>query len=269
MIEERGIAVIDVDTMPVFNMPYISPHFIIALNHRGKVEVEYDFEPVKFQAGDISVIYPRHTIIAHRCSPDYHATLVAVSETLFNELGILNSDHKRPMFEVSPHFHLEEKQYNDVKILFESMRRILNIELKNKQNILIGLLYTSINVIDTFHDKNVGQINDGVIKLSSAFRNAIIENSIQHRDVKFYAELFCVSPKHFSTVIKQETGHSAVYWIQDYVVYTAKQMLLYSPNFSIQTIADKLGFCNESAFCRYFKRTAHVSPTEYRAKHAM
>ena len=78
------------------------------------------------------------------------------------------------------------------------------------------------------------------------------------------ADLFCLSPMHFSSVVKQQTGHTAGYWIQHYLVIQLKQTLTYEPETSIQAIADRFGFSEQASFARYFKKHTGVTPTEYR-----
>lgn len=102
------------------------------------------------------------------------------------------------------------------------------------------------------------------VQLSNRFYNAIIEHCHQHHDVQFYADLFCLSPKHFSSVVKQQTGQTAGYWIQHYLVIQLKQALTYEPETSIQAIANRFGFTEQASFARFFKKHTGVTPTEYR-----
>ena len=72
------------------------------------------------------------------------------------------------------------------------------------------------------------------------------------------------SPKYFSSVVKQQTGHTASHWIQHYLVIQLKQALTYEPETSIQAIADRFGFSEQASFAHYFKKHTGVTPSEYR-----
>ena len=44
LIEEQGMVVLEnVTRMPAYGEPIVLPYFIVSLNHRGWVRVEYDF----------------------------------------------------------------------------------------------------------------------------------------------------------------------------------------------------------------------------------
>jgi AraC-like DNA-binding protein len=85
-----------------------------------------------------------------------------------------------------------------------------------------------------------------------------------HRNVDFYADKVCLSTKHFSAVVKQETSHTPAWWIRSQVTSEAKKLLSMRPDLNVQNIADQLGFDNQATFSRYFKRETGLSPTKYR-----
>lgn len=266
LIVEMGVSAFDVADFPVHHIPYVSPHYVISVCHSGSMEAEYDAVKVEFHPHDIAVIYPKHTIIAHKVSPDYRATLIAVSEELYSKMGRLNFSGKRYIYEQLPHFQLTDSQYEDVLSYIDTIRRITQLSLRSREDIVISCIYLLSQIIDYYHDCTVGTTGDNNKKsLSHRFYNAIIENCMRHRDVQFYACLFHLTPKYFSKVIQQQTGHTAGYWIQHYVVIRAKQILTYEPDTSVQAIADRFKFPDQASFCRYFKRGTGMSPSQYRA----
>ena len=103
-------------------------------------------------------------------------------------------------------------------------------------------------------------------QLSPQFNDAVIEHYRHSREVSFYARMFHLSPKYFSTLIKQETGISAGEWIDHYVVLQAKALLTRQRDLSIQQVAYQLGFNEQASFSRFFKKNTGLSPTEFREK---
>ncbi len=264
-IVEMGVSVFDVTDTPVQKIPYTSPHYIISMCHSGCLEAEYDSVNVQFHPQDLAIVYPMHTLVVHRVSSDYHATLIAVSSELYTKFGKLFLGGKRSVYERIPHFHLADNQYDDMIAFSEAIRRVIRLGIKSREDILRGCLYLLSQIIDFFHDTAFATMGDATKSLSNRFYNAIIENCHLHRDVWFYARLFHLSPKYFSKVIQQQTGHNAGHWIRHFVILHAKQMLAYECDTPIQDIADRLGFPDQASFCRYFKRGTGMSPTQYRA----
>lgn len=265
-IVEMGVSVFEVTDFPVHGTPFISPHYIISVCHSGSIDVEYDSAAARFLPHDLAVIYPQHTLIAHQVSPDYRATLIAVSADMYAKMGRLNFSGNRFIYEHLPHFHLTDDQYDDILSYVDTIRRITRLDLKSREDIVVSSIYILSQIVDFYHDITVGNAGHASKKsLSHRFYNAIIENCQQHRDVQFYARLFHLTPKYFSKVVQQETGHTAGYWIQHYVVLRAKQILTYEPDATVQSIADRFSFPDQASFCRYFKRGTGLSPSQYRA----
>ena len=82
--------------------------------------------------------------------------------------------------------------------------------------------------------------------------------------VGFSVQLACLSAKHFSAVIKEETGHTAAHWIHNQVVAEAKMLLHMRHDLTVQAISDMLGFDEQASFSRYFRRETGLYPTEFR-----
>lgn len=102
-------------------------------------------------------------------------------------------------------------------------------------------------------------------ELFTNFYIAIENHYRESREVRFYAELFNLTPKHFATVIRQQTGINASDWISSYVIIQAKT-LLQQRQLTVQQVALRLGFPDQAAFSRYFKKNTGISPTDYRGQ---
>ena len=95
------------------------------------------------------------------------------------------------------------------------------------------------------------------------FMALVAENFKTEREVGFYADKLCVSNKYLSTLLKQETGMTALDWIEKHVVLYAKSCLS-STSMTVQQISDELDFPSQSVFGKYFKRVEGMSPKAYR-----
>jgi len=94
------------------------------------------------------------------------------------------------------------------------------------------------------------------------------ENCIAEREVTFYANKLCISTKYLTGICKSVTGEAAKKLIDDFSILEIK-VLLQSTGLTIQEIADRLGFPDQSYLGRYFKRHEGMSPKEYQSKYSI
>jgi AraC-like DNA-binding protein len=95
------------------------------------------------------------------------------------------------------------------------------------------------------------------------FMKLVAEHYTKYRNVGFYAEKLCLTPKYLSKLVKMTSGSSAPDWIDAYVILEAKNLLKNS-NISIKEIVYMLNFPNQSVFYKFFKAHTGMTPSEYR-----
>lgn len=100
-------------------------------------------------------------------------------------------------------------------------------------------------------------------ELFKRFMALVHEHCIREREVNFYADRLYISTKYLTGICRNITGQSAKKMIDNFVILEIK-VLLESTQLSIQEIADKLSFPDQSYLGRYFKRYEKISPVEYR-----
>ncbi len=105
-------------------------------------------------------------------------------------------------------------------------------------------------------------------EIFKAFIASVHENCISEREVTFYANKLCISTKYLTGICRSVTGDSAKKLIDDFAILEIK-VLLQSTELTMQDIADKLGFPDQSYLGRYFKRHEGMSPKEYQNKYVM
>lgn len=101
-------------------------------------------------------------------------------------------------------------------------------------------------------------------RLMSDFIKLLTENFRTEHRIAFYADKLCLTPKYFSSLIKQTSGKSASDWIDGIIISEAKLLLLYS-DLSVQQIAYQLSFPTASFFGTYFKRHTGMTPGDFRS----
>lgn len=95
------------------------------------------------------------------------------------------------------------------------------------------------------------------------FNELVKENILLYKDVGFYAKQLYISDKYLIEVVKKATGKTP-HQIIDEALLKEAYVMLGNSGYSITQIAHLLQFSTVSAFGRFFKKYASISPTEYR-----
>ncbi len=268
-IKENGIAILDdVRELPSGKEPFTSPDYVICIGHRGTMQMTYDDMPDHSSKQTVAVVFPNHTLRMVSKSDDYLATLVVVDAALLDDPLLRIIGQLRYRYEPHPWVELDRREYSVIMHMVGVMRETASIDIPNRQHFMMSQLEFFMRLLS--HYRTV-KLNETAVekRVSTLFSNDLAQYFRDHRDVGFYAAKVCLTPKHFSTVIRQETGHTAAWWIHRQVVSEAKNLLTMRPDLNIQAVADQLGFADQATFSRYFHRETGISPTEFREGNTM
>lgn len=94
------------------------------------------------------------------------------------------------------------------------------------------------------------------------FIELVQRDFMREHNIKYYANLLCITPRYLSQVVYQQSGHYASEHIDQYLMTEAK-LLVRNQQYSILQISRMLGFTSLSFFGRYFKKFTGYSPTQY------
>ena len=163
------------------------------------------------------------------------------------------------------HYEVEDNDPSP-NIFFMGVRNCLRdkqnpYRLQVVQHLMMAMFYASEKVREI--DSESPQTRTNADVLSKKFLGLVKEHFRRERQLQFYADALCITPRYLSRVVKESTGSSAAEWIERCVVLEARA-LLKSTNMTIQQISDELNFPSQTFFGKYFKRRVGLSPKEYR-----
>ena len=271
-IEKQGLIVIDgVNSLPVYGEPFITPHFVLVLNHEGVAHGELDMQPFTFYPHDLAVIYPNHTLLAKESSEDYKVTLVVVSNSFYRQIQQRITYGKSQIFQSQVQFHLLDDQFQCFCDALRFLKSVSKIDSNSRKEIQADVMDMVSHMTDEFWQKSnktatkaLGKHNVASRTYFNRFYESLVNHYHESREVRFYAQQLCLSPKYFGSIIMQETGVSAGDWIARYVIIRAKTFLRHRPDLTIQQVCHELGFPDAASFSRYFKTNAGMTAKEYR-----
>ena len=256
---------------PFHNEAISKPHkfdfFLIAYHKAGSAILEIDMEKYDLsEPANIIRLLPGQIVAFNNTSPDFDVDVVIMSKSFVDNLLVFVNGGVPFSF---------DKRYNAVvriagrekmaSMFIKVIRHILDENAENPykskivQHVLMAIFYSSENISRTEVEKP--RTNADI--LSKEFLALVKEHFREERQLKFYADKMCITPRYLSRVVKECTQFSAADWIERFVVLEARA-LLKSTNMTVQQISDELNFPSQTFFGKYFKRRVGLSPKEYR-----
>ena len=243
---------------------------------KGEITVQIDSNRYKFTQCDMYIFLPSFFVRVESITPDFEAIVIQTNYDYIIPLINKTVDiRSQLLMKDAPCISLSKEEYTNITLLMKSLSE--RIMLENTSNFnerrkkimreliismgttlcyeVVNIFFSNITIQPTLLDRNDVVVQQFLIALYQNFR-------MQH-NVAYYAQLLCLSPSYFSTVIKSKTGKSALSWIIEFIIRDSKQMLQFT-NTSIKEIAVRLNFPSQTFFGKYFKQYVGVSPKEYR-----
>ena len=270
-LDEKSVVVTDsVEGIPVNEESYVSPDMLIILCHLGRMLFN-DSPKLTFKAHDVAILLPNQLGgFSQQPSADYRTTWIAISKKFHDHL-----QHSYPYTRYAPRYRrhpitpLPDLQYQSLCHAIELLRPITQSKSIHRDEMLCNLISIILNIIGECHARS--EIGSSYSlspneQLFNRFYEAIIQHHGESHEMAFYAHICCLSPKHFSEIIKRDTGISPKGWITHFLAARAKVLLDSLEDHTVQQISNLLGFDEQSSFARFFKRETGMTPRKYRSR---
>ena len=235
----------------------------IAIIKQGYARVLINLIEETFQPGKMLLIVPNSILQLIEVSPDFDMQMVAMDSEFLPITGKddffthLSQLQKNIILSLTPQESYQFKSYFDLmwNILQESPfhREVI-------QHLLVSLLY---NIEYLAHNNGNAQNHQTrQEKIFQRFISLVNTYSKKERNVVFYADKLCLTPRYLNTVVRQTSQQTVMDWINQSIILEAKVLLKHS-NLLVYQISDELNFPNPSFFCKFFKRMTGITPREY------
>lgn len=235
----------------------------------GCCEVLVGGELFCFAKNSYIVVLPNQVVEIKNCSDDMKAVFICCNSKFFGNI----LQHQRTMLPLllyvrnSPCAALREEDIAWItdyyRLLFNEMMDSTNLFRENAAKGLMQTLLSKICNLYAHEVRGGNVVNNRQEDIFAGFLQDLACNYKQHRDLQFYADRLCITPKYLSTVVKQVTGLSALKWIESCVIEEAKS-LLQTSSLNVQQIANELNFPSQSFFGKYVKKHTGYSPQALR-----
>lgn len=240
-----------------------------ALCLAGTCRLKYNGEERELQAGDLMIVRKGKLVERIRPAADFRVKVIYVTSG-FTELSTPLSNYgmkgQLSLF-LNPVMRLDEGQRELCRKDFEMVEsRLAQTDHHFRKDLLIASVQMLIIDFFDFHS-HIYREDDVPLQsasIMSRFLN-MLENGTyrSHREVNYYADKLCVTPKYLSEVSRKVSGYAAGYWINRYTVLDISR-LLRDRSLTFVMISDMFGFSSPAYFSRYVQQHLGMSPTEYR-----
>lgn len=238
-------------------------HFFHLLE-KGRVCMEVDFVEYQMEGPVILYIHPSQV----------HRT-VSVEHSEGYMLGILNEKLNPEYLQLFNELVLPAPPLvltPDMAILFDQAVRMCVTISEQKDTKLYTLLVKDyINAFAgmflSFHLERKSS-NTAVSRFSTItheFRLLLERRFAEMKRPAEYASLLNISVPYLNECVRNMTGHSVSYHIQQRVILEAKRMLFHSSN-SVKEVASELGYEDYAYFSRLFTKATGTTPVAFRNK---
>ena len=164
----------------------------------------------------------------------------------------------------------------DISSLIFKVAEQFNIKWDNYTNVIKNFIkMDNVDEMCLLIDSNIKNICNEICERKESGNKKLISEIVKYIDESYYcielsltsvAEYFNLSSSYLSRFFKEQTGYNFLEYLnKKRIEESAKLINLYSMRTSINDIAEKVGFTNDTTFRRQFKKYIGVTPVEYRS----
>ena len=239
----------------------------------GEMVLTYDLEEVHIKAGSFALIPPKSIIQKQHVSDKYSGYVMLVTQAYMSECHINLKKVMALMLERMPQrvIHLTPIEQQRLEYTFELIfatlatdaASLFREDVERSQIEMATYLACEFFSLHAHDVKTAPSITNRAEEYFRRFIKELSEHYLERQSVSFYADRLCISSRYLTTIVRRVSGYAVTDWMNRYIITEAKYLLKYS-EMSIQEIAYKLNFPNQSFFGKYFKQHTGKSPSNYR-----
>ena len=261
----------DISAIPLLEQPVRIEAVAFSMCLKGEIEISINMERRIIHPGDMVLVRPNDIVQHLWRSEDLSAVFIAINYNSTLDIISLLKQSLPVYYYVkdAPPIHLEKDEqqcFADYCNLLKTKAAATNNPMRREiiVNLLRAMIYDMLHILQRcIPYENTFKTREG--RLTDLFIRQVESSYRQHRDVAYYADKLCLTPKYLSQMVKKATGRTAGQWIDHRVILEAK-VLLQTTDMTVQQVSQELNFSNQSFFGKYFKNITGASPRKYRRK---
>jgi AraC family transcriptional activator of pobA len=241
--------------------PHRDDYHLFYLQEKGTTPITIDFQKHSLQPFSITYVHPSQV---HQIGPfeNITASFLAIN----NEN--LNVEHLRLLEEIVPvtPFLLDQDSFS---IIVEAITLCINLSERKHERLFQLILKDSCNTLvgliaSQFLEKSTSTDTLSRYELiTKAFKASLEHSFISNKKPTEYAQVLNISTAYLNECVKNTTGHTVSYHIQQRIILEGKR-LLYHTDKSVKEIASDLGYQDYPYFSRLFTKVTGMTALTFR-----
>ena len=245
--------------------------YVVILCTDGRAHCNIEGTEYEITKNDLVISHPNVFVRNAMVSFDFRCQGVVLSPSYFESIVLVGGNcwdigiaiNRKPVLHLSEED--AEKSAFDFNVLKYKMQQTAQLHYAETLKLMLQIM------IYNFYDTLIPylQVPEMDCNFSSGenifkrFAQLLNEESPVKKEVTYYAERLCITPKYLSSVCKKQSGKTAVEIINSMTVNYIRNML-HSSDMTVKQIAYATGFESLSLFGKFVKRELGMSPRAVR-----
>ncbi len=238
---------------------------------RGKAVLSTEILCYDIRENTKVTLLPGTIVTLQQASPGFRVTFISFSVGLFEEANYRLEPSFSEFLRENPVYHVPEDKLSRMMLPFTYLKNIFH-EHENRfryemvRNQLQCMFWDTYDkTYRLFEHKKNNTSYFHYLELFRKFISLIHKYYREEREVAFYAEKLCITPRYLSIIVRHTTVNKTPKDLINSHIILEIKVLLQSTQLSMQEIASQLNFPDQSYLGRYFRRYTGKSLSEYRA----
>lgn len=229
-----------------------------------------DFEPIEIKPFSLLFI-DNYRVHQFDKTSNYDGQLLIFNEDVFSstngDLKFLKRNVLFNGFSEQTLIELTKDDFDKFKTICKSINRELTIQNAFSQQIFLkNLLQNFLILAEREVEKHSPPKKGSDLDYTLLFRDLLEKHFIEFKSVSYYSTLIHITEKRLRQATSNILGKPPKEVISDRVILEAKRLLVHT-TLSIKEIGQELGFEDSAYFVRFFKRSASITPIDFRNTH--
>lgn len=248
--------------VPPFPEHFLPPTYALEFVVRGTIRGAINQKPVEILPGSCAFYLADSVLGKAEISDDCEIYVMGFTTQFAEALNLKIPQTYLSQLFLSPTWRISEQQMTIVMHYVDLLRTLIEQQQTTAVINLVRSLLYFLTEDYAVHPRQTHSLSRAE-QISGQYLSLVELHCREQHTVEWYASQISIAPKYLSNVVKQTLGISPNACIDKVLTRQAKS-LLFSTSLSVQQIAYRLGFQNQSHFGTFFRRQTGLSPKAFK-----